>query len=438
MLQYMVLPRLMWPLTIYQVPATRVSQMQRLITAKLKKWLGLPRSLSVECLYTSSGKLQLPFSDLEEEMKVTKARLLTTLDEAEDPCVSNAGIKVDGGRKADTAQSVREARERLKMEQVAGIPNRGREGLGLNPKKYFDNCSKKEKRTMIVEKVREAEEERRTVKMTGLVQQGGQLRWEVPARRISPRDLVAMSEDRFRFIVKAVYDLLPTPQNKSRWFGEEGVCRQCGGNGTLTHILSGCKVSLSDGKYKWRHDQVLKEIAQSVEEKRKENNSAPREKGGGKIDFVRPGEKKKRVTPSPLSSYFDGAGDWKLSVDLDGRLRVPERVSDTNLRPDMLLISDSSKRMGIVELTVPSEERVEISGEIKREKYQRIVQEGKERGWTVRVWTVEVGCRGFPAASMASFLKDIGIGGGERNRALRRIGEAAESGSRAIWRWSCM
>ena len=104
----------------------------------------------------------------------------------------------------------------------------------------------------------------------------------------------------------------------------------------------------------------------------------------------------------------------------------------------MILMSNSTRRMGIVELTVPSEERIEISGELKREKYQRIVQEGREKGWTVRVWAVEVGCRGFPAASMASFLKDMGIRGGERSRALRRIGEAAESGSRAIWRWSCM
>ena len=438
MLQHMVLPRLMWPLTIYQVPATKVSQMQRLITTKLKKWLGLPRSLSMACFYSTSGKLRLPFSDLEEEMKATKARLLTTLEEAEDPCVSNAGIQVDGGRKADTAQSVKEARERLKMEQIAGIPNRGREGLGLNPKKYYDSSSKKEKRTMIVEKVREREEERRNVRMTGLAQQGAHLRWEVPARRISPSDLVTMPEDRFRFMVKAVYDLLPTPQNKSRWFGEEGACRQCGANGSLTHILSGCKVALSEGKYKWRHDQVLKEIAQKVEEKRRSSNATPGEKGGGKIDFIRPGEKRNRVTKSTLSSYFDGAGDWKMSVDLDGRLRVPERVTETNLRPDMLLISDSTKRMGIVELTVPSEERVEVAAEMKREKYEAIVQGGKEKGWTVRVWTVEVGCRGFPAASMASFLKDIGIGGGERNRVLRRIGEAAESSSKAIWRWSCM
>ena len=57
MLQHMVLPRLMWPLTIYNVPATKVKEMQSHITAKLKKWLGVPKSLSVDCLYTTSGKL---------------------------------------------------------------------------------------------------------------------------------------------------------------------------------------------------------------------------------------------------------------------------------------------------------------------------------------------------------------------------------------------
>ena len=437
MLQHMVLPKLMWPLTIYQVPASKVSEMQRQITAKLKKWLGLPKSLSIECLYTTSGKLQLPFSELEEEMKAAKARLLTTLEEAEDPCVRKAGIQVDGGRKADTAQSIKQAKEKLKEEQIAGIPNRGREGLGLNPRKYFEASSKKERRKMVVEKVRETEEERRTVRMTGLAKQGGHLRWEVPARKVSPRDLVMMPEDRLKFLVKSVYDLLPTPQNKKTWFGEEEACRQCGETGTLTHILSGCRIALSEGKYKWRHDQVLKEIAQCVEERRRISNSDPREKRGGKMNFIRQGEKMK-VAQQPLNSYFDGAGDWSMTVDLDGKLKVPERVAETNLRPDMILLSNSTRRMGIVELTVPSEERIEVSGELKQEKYAKIAAEGRGRGWAVRIWTVEVGCRGFPAASMATFLKDLGIGGGERRRALRRIGETAEGCSKSIWRWSCM
>ena len=43
----------------------------------------------------------------------------------------------------------------------------------MNPKRYWSKTqSMKERRTMIVEKVKEAEEERRRVKMTGLSKQG--------------------------------------------------------------------------------------------------------------------------------------------------------------------------------------------------------------------------------------------------------------------------
>ena len=438
MIQHMVLPRLMWPLTIYHVPETRVREMQRRITAKLKKWLGLPKTLSVDCLYTTSGKLQLPFTELAEEVKAAKARLLTTLEEADDPCIRGAGIEVDGGRIADTGKSVREAKEKLRMEEIVGIPNKGREGLGLNPRKYYSKTtSKQERRNMVVEKVREAEEDRRRVRMAGLSKQGGQTRWEVPERKLSSKDVVNMPEDRFKFLMKAVYDLLPTPQNKKTWFGESSECGLCGENGTLAHILSGCKISLAQGRYKWRHDEVLREIAQCVEKRRKASNTATTVGNIREIRFVKPGQKAEKEQQQ-TRSYLDGADDWELRVDLDGKLRVPDRIAETNLRPDLLLISEDTKRMGICELTVPSEERVEISGELKRAKYEEIEREGKRKGWSVRTWTVEVGCRGFPAASMATFLKEIGIGGGERGRSLKKIGEAAERCSKAIWGWSCI
>ena len=113
----------------------------------------------------------------------------------------------------------------LRMEEVVGIPNKGREGLGLTPKRYYSqSTSKQERRGMVVEKVREAEEERRRVRMTGLAKQGGHLRWEVPDRKITPREIVNMPEDKFKFLVKSVYDLLPTPQNKNAWYGETEKC----------------------------------------------------------------------------------------------------------------------------------------------------------------------------------------------------------------------
>ena len=85
--------------------------------------------------------------------------------------------------------------------------------------------------------------------------------------------------------------------------------------------------------------------------------------------FVKPGEKAQKRNQQPTHSYLDEASDWTLTTDLDGKLRVPREVADTQLRPDMILISRKTKRIGIVELTVPGEERIEVSGELKRAKY---------------------------------------------------------------------
>ena len=52
---HMLLPRMIWPLTIYNIPMTKVEEMQKQMTFNLKKWLGLPNSLSVESLYTTDG-----------------------------------------------------------------------------------------------------------------------------------------------------------------------------------------------------------------------------------------------------------------------------------------------------------------------------------------------------------------------------------------------
>ena len=77
-----------------------------------------------------------------------------------------------------------------------------------------------------------------------------------------------------------------------------------------------------------------------------------------------------------------------------------------------------------------------MSGELKKTKYAPLQQEGKSNGWNVQVWAIEVSCKGFPASSMASFLKDLGFAGGERNRTLKKIGDVTENASRRIWGWS--
>ena len=72
--------------------------------------------------------------------------------------------------------------------------------------------------------------------------------------------------------------------------------------------------------------------------------------------------------------------------------------------------------------------------EIKRNKFQEITDTGKAVGWYIRIWAVEVGCRGFQATSMATLLKYLWYSGTQRKPCLHRIGKAAETASHATGR----
>ncbi len=60
MYQHGILPRILWPLLVYEVPMTTVEALERTISQFLRRWLGLPRSLSNIALYGHYTKLQLP------------------------------------------------------------------------------------------------------------------------------------------------------------------------------------------------------------------------------------------------------------------------------------------------------------------------------------------------------------------------------------------
>ena len=435
MVQHMLMPRLMWPLSIYNVPMTTVESIQKLITTSLKRWLGLPTKLSTACFYSRTSKLQFPYTELVEEVRVAKARNQVTLTNSKDRCISGAKIIIDGGRKVSTPKEVEEAEGKLRMKDMTGRGNIGHEGLGLRKTQYYHKSSEKEQRDMIVNEIRNKEEERRRVKIIGQGQQGAMTRWEVPEHRLSHRDMINTSETRIKFLTKAVYDLLPTPANKNKWFGEEAKCNLCNERGTLNHILTGCKTALSQGRYTWRHNQVLKEISDRIKEKASSSKVVPQKVKS--VTFVKEGEKKpERDQNNCNRSYLDTAQDWEVRVDLNGRLRIPTSITTTDLRPDIVLISESTRQLGIIELTVPNENRIEVSGELKKAKYAPIAEEGTRKGWRVRVWAVEVGCRGFPARSLTMLLRDIGFTGKERKSLLRKIGNVAEEASRAIWSWS--
>ncbi|RXN21104.1 reverse transcriptase [Labeo rohita] len=204
----------------------------------------------------------------------------------------------------------------------------------------------------------------------------------------------------------------------------------CPARGSLEHILSCCPKALGEGRYRWRHDQVLKAVADTICAGIQQIKHQPPARPY--IVFVRAGEKP-QSQPKVPADLLSTAGDWQLKVDLGRQLKFPDHITSTTLRPDMVLTSESTKQVVLLELTVPWEDRIEEAFERKKAKYLDLVEDCRRKGWRARCEPIEVGCRGFPGQSLHRSLRLLGIRGAQERKATRNICEAAEKASRWLW-----
>ncbi|KAK0152038.1 hypothetical protein N1851_006609 [Merluccius polli] len=352
--QHGVFPRILWPLLVYEVPTSTVEALEKSISQFLRKWLGLPRSLSSIALYGHSTKLHLPLSGLTEEFK----RGVESRD-SRDTKVAAAGILVKTGRKWHAQEAVTKAEVRLRHKTLVDSVATGRAGLGCFPKPRYDLARGKERRRLIQDEIRAEVEEERYTKMAGMSKQGAWTRWEhADPRRITWAELWKAEPLRIKFFVQSIYDVLPSPANLHTWGLEDTPeCKLCQKRGTLEHILSSCSKALGEGRYRWRHDQVLKALADSIcmAIQHSKTQAAPKQS----ITFIRAGQKEQHHRPSSTGGLLTTARDWQLQVDLVRQLKFPGNITATSLCPDMVLTSESTKQVVILELTVPWEDRIE-------------------------------------------------------------------------------
>lgn len=189
-----------------------------------------------------------------------------------------------------------------------------------------------------------------------------------------------MEANRISFLIRATYDAISTPQNLNQWLREDPSCPQCSTPATLRHMLTGCKVSLSQGQYTRRHIQVLKCLAATLI-----NVSVPN------APF------KTRV------GNMKTAQDWQMLVDVGRRLTVPPEIAITNLRPDLLLWSNTQHNVYFAELTVSWEDA------------------GQEA------------CEGGFFTSTVRLMRDLGISGHALHHASKEISRVAEWSSYQLY-----
>ena len=120
----------------------------------------------------------------------------------------------------------------------------------------------------------------------------------VEHRKLTWGDIWKYEPLRFSFLLRSVYDLLPSPANPCRWgLTTDPKCSLCDKPGTLENVLSSCSTALTQGRYRWRHDSVLRELADWLEkERKKEHGYNPQH---GQNAFVKSGDTRKTQTAQP-------------------------------------------------------------------------------------------------------------------------------------------
>ncbi|KAK9523107.1 hypothetical protein VZT92_019529 [Zoarces viviparus] len=279
--------------------------MERTITSYVKKWLGVPRCLTNISLY-GKGVLELPLTSLTEEYKCSKVRLQMTLRDSRDKIISNAALPLATGRKWKPSNAVQQATSTLRHKDIVGQVQQGKGGLGLTESEPTRRkATTSERRKLVVEEVRR-EEVARSAKAVSLVKR------------------------------------------------EDPTCALCPTPATLKHIMVSCKTSLTQGRYTWRHNQVLKSLASAIDIKRCATNSLPPRVANPlkATAFVREGQKApKHPSTKRETGQLIMARDWKMLVDIGQQLIFSPEIAATNLIPDLVLWSPSLKTVYIIELT---------------------------------------------------------------------------------------
>ena len=179
-----------------------------------------------------------------------------------------------------------------------------------------------------------------------------------------------------KFMINSISDTLNTKANLVRWGkAMTSKCKACGNHETLHHILNNCSKFLEQGRYTWRHNNILAFIHKHLK--------------------------------SSLNEH------QKLSCDLEGLksgfTTIPLDYTVTDLIPDLCIFSEiaDEKSLFVLELSVPFELNITKAHAYKMDKYSSLINDIELNNISTSYIALEIGSRGYIDQDNMKRLKDI-------------------------------
>ena len=93
-LQQLLIPRIQWPLLIYEVPISLAFKLKQKVSVSIRKWLHLHHSTSSPCFYSSTSSCPLPIQSLSSALRASKISVHLLLRNSQYPLVSSCVPKL--------------------------------------------------------------------------------------------------------------------------------------------------------------------------------------------------------------------------------------------------------------------------------------------------------------------------------------------------------
>jgi len=436
----MITSKLNWDLIIYNLPVSFIQELETVCTRFLKKWLGVTRSITVSVLYRKKDHFGLGLkrlSDLFKSLQVSKGAALKHSDDQKVREVyEHQRIRHQDSPRWNYAVEL-SARERdLYFRELVGVVSTERKGLGWDPKRTSKDNLK--------DLVAEISQQDLILTLVDKGVQGRFLTWENTMQLdLSWNNLIynyKMSPSLLKFHLNSMHDVASTPANLKLWnYADTGNCTLCGWKYcNIKHILAVCHHSLNNKRFNWRHDNVLRVIASALSDQLKMYNSM--ESKSKETDWANFKSSKgssygKPVVKMTRENPLEMAKDWMIKFDEDQYPQeFPQHIYNTAERPDIVVWSEETKNVIMIELTVGDESNFEDQVVRKEARYNRELIPGVTScGWKARLFTVEVGCRGFYHHTVPALLNYFGFARKQKREVLQEAALTALRCSYTIW-----
>ena len=253
------LPSIRFLLTVHEITQTHLTVLDTICNKSIKKWTGVPRSGTNLLFHMHEGLGLHTIKSLYEEthaLNHTSMRLKGDhlVNAALDNAVSRESNFVRKG--SSVVQAEKTYMRALDMHSQGGDIPSPQNGIG---------CKEREKRIKNKVKaiVKDSTQEKNTTHLNTLVMQSEFLKLAQEEKKdpIWKSFIWNLKSGTAKFLLNSTIHTLPTMNNLKLWNKTvSDQCLLCKNRDSTLHTLNGCKIMLDQGRYTYRHDNILNYI----------------------------------------------------------------------------------------------------------------------------------------------------------------------------------